>query len=80
MMPLSLQIGSLGSRLIARIGLYPSKYGKCKFTDFIERAATAIIRLTVISLSASYKMCSVSLWTKYGNFVNWAKQKHISSS
>ena len=46
-----------------------------KFTDFIERAATAIIRLTLFSLAASYKMYSISLQTKYGNFVNWVKKK-----
>ena len=51
-----------------------------KFTDFIERAATAIIRLTLFSLAASYKMYSISLQTKYANFVNWVKKKeHVSA-
>ena len=31
--------------------------------------------LTLFSLAASYKMYSISLQTKYGNFVNWVKKK-----
>ena len=42
--------------------------GSVNFTDFGQRAATAIIELTEFYLAASYKVPSVGSQTKYGNF------------
>ena len=41
---------------------------RSNFTDFVQRAATAIIKLTQFYLATSYKVPSISSQRKYGNF------------